>query len=73
MKIDHIALYVKDLEGAKDFFEKYFGGKSGNLYRNPSTGFSSYFIRFSTAILQPGSAHTLSASLTEVPAEPGLK
>ena len=46
MTIDHVALYVKDLEGAKDFFEKYFGGKSGNLYRNPSTGFSSYFIRF---------------------------
>lgn len=46
MTIDHVALYVKDLEGAKDFFEKYFGGKSGNLYRNPSTEFSSYFIRF---------------------------
>lgn len=46
MMIDHVALHVKDLEGAKDFFEKYFGGKSGNLYPNPSTGFSSYFIRF---------------------------
>ena len=57
MTIDHVALYVKDLEGAKDFFEKYFGGKAET----------------STAILQPGSAHTLSASLTEVPAEPGLK
>lgn len=46
MKIDHIALYVKDLEGAKDFFETYFDGKSGDLYHNPATGFSSYFLQF---------------------------
>ena len=25
MKIEHVALYVKDLEGARKFFEKYFG------------------------------------------------
>ena len=25
MRIEHIAVYVSDLEGAKAFFEKYFG------------------------------------------------
>ena len=28
MKIDHIALYVKDLEVSKSFYETYFGAKS---------------------------------------------
>ena len=26
MKLDHIAVYVKDLESARDFFIRYFGG-----------------------------------------------
>lgn len=47
MKIEHIAVYVEDLEGAKVFFEKYFGGVSGTLYRNQNTGFRSYFLSFS--------------------------
>ncbi|SFC36747.1 VOC family protein [Ruminococcus albus] len=46
MKIEHTALYVNDLEGAKDFFTKYLNAKSGDIYRNPSTGFSSYFLSF---------------------------
>ena len=27
MKIEHIALYVEDLEGARNFFIKYLGGE----------------------------------------------
>ena len=46
MKIEHIAMYVKDIETAKDFFVKYLGGKSNNIYHNPKTEFSSYFISF---------------------------
>lgn len=46
MTIDHIALYVEDLEGEKDFFETYFGGKAGNKYHNNKTGFTSYFLSF---------------------------
>lgn len=29
MKIEHIAMYVHELEKAKEFFEKYFDAKSG--------------------------------------------
>ncbi|WP_294464201.1 VOC family protein [uncultured Ruminococcus sp.] len=46
MKIEHIAMYVNDLEGAKEFFEKYFNAKSNEKYNNIKTGFQSYFLSF---------------------------
>ena len=46
MNIEHIALYVRDLEGARVFFETYFEAQSNSLYHNPKTGFSSYFLSF---------------------------
>ena len=46
MKIDHIALYVCDLEGAKAFFIKYFNAVSNQRYHNERTGFQSYFLTF---------------------------
>lgn len=46
MKIEHTALYVRDLEGAKRFFETYFEAKSNQLYYNQKTGFQSYFLSF---------------------------
>lgn len=47
MKIEHIALYVNDLEGAKYFFKKYFDAVSNEGYHNPRTEFRSYFLTFS--------------------------
>ncbi|MCR4691909.1 MAG: VOC family protein [Lachnospiraceae bacterium] len=46
MKIEHIAMYVNDLEKAKDFFIQYFNGRSNDGYHNEKTGFRSYFISF---------------------------
>lgn len=46
MKIEHIALYVNDLEKARDFFVQYLDGTSNNGYHNPKTDFRSYFISF---------------------------
>lgn len=46
MKIEHIALYVNDLEDARNFFQKYLGAKSNCGYHNPKTGFRSYFLTF---------------------------
>lgn len=46
MRIEHIALYVHDLEGAREFFTKYFGGSSNEGYHNPKTDFRSFFLRF---------------------------
>jgi lactoylglutathione lyase len=46
MKIEHVAMYVNDLEAAKEFFVIYLGGKSNNGYHNKKTDFRSYFISF---------------------------
>ena len=46
MKIEHIAMYVHDLEGAKNFFCEYFEATSNSLYHNKNTGFRSYFLTF---------------------------
>ena len=47
MKIEHIALYVNDLEQARDFFVNYFGAASNEGYHNSKTDFRSYFLSFS--------------------------
>lgn len=46
MKVEHIALYVTDLERAKDFFIKYFNAVSNEGYHNKTTNFCSYFLSF---------------------------
>ena len=46
MKIEHIAMYVQDLEKTRDFFVKYFAAKSNAMYHNPNTDFKSYFLSF---------------------------
>lgn len=46
MKIEHIAMYVNNLEAARDFFVKYFEAKSNAGYHNKTTGFRSYFLAF---------------------------
>ena len=46
MKIEHIAMYVNDLEAAKNFFVKYLNGNANDGYHNKNTGFRSYFISF---------------------------
>ena len=46
MKINHIALYVNDLEKMKAFYEKYFNAKSNKMYHNQNTGLKTYFLEF---------------------------
>jgi len=47
VKIEHIALYVNDLEEARNFFVKYFDAASNEGYHNERTDFRSYFLAFS--------------------------
>ena len=49
MKIEHIAMYVDDLEGAKDFFIKYFGAKPNEGYHNEKRDFVHIFFLLMTA------------------------
>mgnify|MGYP002522007334 CR=1 FL=1 len=46
MKIEHIAMYVNDLEAARGFFMKYLDAKSNEGYHNSKTKFQSYFLSF---------------------------
>jgi len=46
MKIEHIAMYVNDLEATKNFFIKYFNASSNDGYHNKTTDFRSYFLSF---------------------------
>ncbi|MBQ8143720.1 MAG: glyoxalase, partial [Butyricicoccus sp.] len=46
MRIDHIALYVSDLETMRTFYASYFGGISNQMYHNPRTGLKTYFLTF---------------------------
>ncbi|KAB2460387.1 glyoxalase/bleomycin resistance/extradiol dioxygenase family protein [Bacillus sp. CH126_4D] len=46
MKIEHVAIWVNDLEGMRDFYKQYFGGEENSLYHNPKKQFESYFITF---------------------------
>lgn len=46
MKIEHIAIYVNDLEAAKDFFVKYFDAEVNENYCEDAIQFRSYFLKF---------------------------
>jgi lactoylglutathione lyase len=46
LKIEHIAMWVKDLEKQKGFYSKYFSALSGPKYINPTKKFESYFLSF---------------------------
>lgn len=46
MKIEHIAIWTKNLEEMKKFYVNYFNGKSGERYENSRNRYSSYFIEF---------------------------
>lgn len=46
MRIEHVAMNVNDLEGAKIFFERYLGASANEEYHNKMTDFRSYFLTF---------------------------
>jgi lactoylglutathione lyase len=46
MKIEHIAIWVMDLENMKKFYLKFFDLSSNEKYYNQKKKFSSYFLSF---------------------------
>lgn len=57
ISITHIAIYTTDIERAKEFYTKYFGGVSNSKYTN-TKGFSSYFITFPSGARLELMSHT---------------
>jgi lactoylglutathione lyase len=45
-RIDHVALWVRDLEAMCGFYASTFAATVGPLYRNVAKGFASRFLRF---------------------------
>ena len=48
VRIEHVALWVHDLDGLADFYVKFFGARAGAPYRNPAKGFASRFLEFAS-------------------------
>ena len=46
MRIDHIALFCRDLEGMRQFFIDHFSAVSNEQYYNPKTGLRTYILSF---------------------------
>jgi len=46
MNLDHVALYVEDLEAMKEFYVRHFGAIANNKYHNQRTGLQTYFLSF---------------------------
>ncbi|MEZ9229671.1 VOC family protein [Vibrio amylolyticus] len=46
MRIEHLAIWTKQLEVLKAFYIRYFGATANDKYHNPNKQFSSYFLSF---------------------------
>jgi lactoylglutathione lyase len=45
-RLDHVALYTRNLESLRAFYVRYFGAVANDKYINPRKGFASYFLTF---------------------------
>jgi lactoylglutathione lyase len=46
MKIEHVAIWAKDIEKLRNFYVQYFGARPNEKYTNGVKKFSSYFLNF---------------------------
>ena len=46
VRIEHVALWVRDLDAVAAFYARYFGARVGERYENPRKGFESRFLEF---------------------------
>lgn len=70
MRIEHIAVWVDDLEVMREFYLTYFDAVSNDKYVNAKKGYSSYFITFSGGGARIELMHR--TDISEVPAKRGL-
>jgi lactoylglutathione lyase len=48
MKIEHVAIWARDIEKLRNFYVQYFGAKPNEKYTHGKKNFSSYFLSFDT-------------------------
>jgi lactoylglutathione lyase len=44
VRIEHVAIWTRDLEGLRAFYERWFGARSGERYERAEHGYASYFL-----------------------------
>ena len=44
VRIEHVGVWVRDIDRVAAFYAKYFGAQVGALYQNPRKGFESRFL-----------------------------
>jgi lactoylglutathione lyase len=47
VRLEHVGLWVRDLDTVVDFYARYFAARVGDRYENPRKGFESRFLEFS--------------------------
>jgi lactoylglutathione lyase len=47
-RLEHVALWVRDVERVAAFYARYFGAQVGGRYENPRKGFQSRFLAFAS-------------------------
>ena len=77
MRIDHAALFCRDLEQMRQFFIDYFDARSNEQYHNPRTGLRTYILSFTEGstrleLMQRTEQRELSSSL-EWPSRDGRR
>lgn len=45
-RLEHVGLWVRDLDAVAGFYARYFDARVGALYQNPRKGFESRFLAF---------------------------
>ncbi len=48
VRLEHVALWVRDLDRVAAFYARYFGARIGDRYENPRKGFQSRFLAFAS-------------------------
>jgi lactoylglutathione lyase len=48
VRIEHVGIWVADIDAVAAFYAKYFEARAGVLYQNPRKGFESRFLEFAS-------------------------
>lgn len=48
VRIEHVAMWVRDIDRVAAFYARYLGARVGSLYRNERKGFESRFLEFAS-------------------------
>lgn len=68
--IEHVAMWVNDIDRICEFYSRYFGAGIGKRYENPAKGFASRFLTFASGTRMEVMSTTM---LSPVPHEAGAQ